>query len=156
MRLGKLPNERSRQVPKEWIISQGLHPHPGPSIYDCGFDDPDCDSWLEEGNEPACWPDTDSEAGYDGEHTDVANPREVQHAMPPAGPASPVDVWDEMRAEWIADKQDKLRRTLEDIGCPYLGPAMELNEPLPTLAGDMSDDDAEEVEGFHPGAGLQL
>ena len=38
---GKLPDESNRCRPKSLVIRQGLHPRPGPTIYDCGFDDSD-------------------------------------------------------------------------------------------------------------------
>jgi len=30
------------------VVEQGLHPHPGPTIYDCGFDDSDGGEWAED------------------------------------------------------------------------------------------------------------
>ena len=43
----KLPDERRRLLPKRSIISQGLHPHPGPVAKECGFDDPEGPGWDE-------------------------------------------------------------------------------------------------------------
>ena len=42
---GKLPDERRRRPPKSVIITQGVHPHPGPQLkeLDWGFDNPDWD-----------------------------------------------------------------------------------------------------------------
>jgi len=42
----KLPDERRRCRPKALVVKQGLHPHPGPTIYDCGFDDSDGGGWA--------------------------------------------------------------------------------------------------------------
>ena len=48
---GKLPDEKRRQPPKNRIIAQGLHPHPGPAMVDCGFDDAEGPDWEEEVDE---------------------------------------------------------------------------------------------------------
>ena len=45
---GKRPDERKRRRPRALVIEQGMHPHPGPSIYDCGFDDSDGGEWGED------------------------------------------------------------------------------------------------------------
>ena len=47
----KLPDERRRCRPKLLVVEQGLHPHPGPTIYDCAFDDSDGGEWAGDGHE---------------------------------------------------------------------------------------------------------
>ena len=45
---GKRPDERRRRRPRAVVIEQGMHPHPGPTIYDIGFDDSDGGDWGED------------------------------------------------------------------------------------------------------------
>ena len=73
--VGKLPDERKRRRPKLWIIRQGLHPHPGPTIYDCGLDDSDGGGWANDGGDPSEM----SEA--DGWRTDHAEGHSVYDGM---------------------------------------------------------------------------
>ena len=61
MEPGKLPDERRRSPPRRAIIAQGLHPHPGPTCQDCGFDDSEGPEW-DESDEVAAELSSDGEA----------------------------------------------------------------------------------------------
>ena len=91
---GKLPDERRRWSPKQWIIRQGLHPHPGPTtIYNCGFDDPDGAEWYEDDGEVSCgaaddgWP---AEQAVESTYDHVDGPEELEED-------GPTEVWEQMR-----------------------------------------------------------
>ena len=102
--------KRRRSPPRRAIIVQGLHPHPGPTCRDCGFDDSEGPEW-DESDEVAAELSSDGEAGDgwrvgmelqgeggdDGAGAVVRNATE--HSEPDGGSAEdePVEVWEEMR-----------------------------------------------------------
>ena len=82
--VGKHPDEKRRGAPKEQIISQGLHPHPGPGAGADPFRDSGGGVWA------------------------YIFPEEVQHV--PVGSDAvdePEEVWEVMRREWLHDKEQK-------------------------------------------------
>ena len=127
--LGKLPDERKRQTPKWRIVTQGLHPHPGPQLrqINWGFDDPE---WNQVEDRDGDDDDGTDEIGF-GTGPDAAwhevNEREeertvsVEQEEGESGDARHEE-WEQMLTEI---NNDKLREQLRQIGCPVVGSAAE-------------------------------
>ena len=106
---GKLPDEMKRRRPKSLVIRQGMHPHPGPTIYDCGFDDTDGGDWASDGRDQSDLSDGEDwreEPLLHRQSMDVdlhANLEEM--------------AWNILMQPPGADMS--LRSVLNDMGCPY-------------------------------------
>ena len=145
---GKLPDERKRSRPKVVVVEQGLHPHPGPSIYDGGFDDPDGGEW--DNHEPG-WSDDEA----DDEEGDWL-PSNASLALDGEQVRQEIEemAWKVLMQPPAADTE--LRDYLGGIGCPIVDcdtrpnlkhkvwhtpGAEEEDEVRPALAGESSDEE---------------
>ena len=160
---GKVPDETCRGVPRLTLIRQGLHPHPGPTIYDCGFNDPDGGDWEGLGHDPS-----DGEADNEEVEAPEWTNGQLQHEEWEChtGHASSTlsgglaqqgleeIAWNVLMQPPAVNVE--LRNYLSEIGCPYevcdVKPnlkhkvwgspdAEEEEERVPALVGDSDDEE---------------
>ena len=121
-REGKKPDEMRRRSPRQLIVQAGLHPNPGPVRHSCGFDDPEGPEWEDE---PAVGVHIEGGDGPNNLAQPARSSREVAAQQRRRDDDSPRDVWEEMRKEWLEDKEhENHKQYLAGIGCPWVGASM--------------------------------
>ena len=168
---GKLPDERRRRRPRESIVAQGLHPHPGTATHGCGVDDPDglegdAVSWdgaeSDDDNHSDGWPaeqaldeDIDEDIDDEGNEQDAPSESEGGMSTTPDRPRqvvgdSPRDHGEEMRAGGLEDKENEdLQRHLASIGCPVVGASVKVDRASEVwrCPGESEDENPPELVG---------
>ena len=157
------------------VVEQGVHPHPGPTIYDCGFDDSDGGEWAGDGDDSADYADDEGWAveplmpdhgPFPDDHEDLGEMAWNMLMHPPASgkgvprtstnmtPDHGQQVWSDPDAKAMEELQQTELTAMraEDLQTNVVredgaDPDDSDDDASPPLAGDSSDDELPEETG---------